>query len=481
MELELERFLQQNFGYEAFKLGQKETITSLLEHKDTLAILPTGTGKSLCYQFIGQYLNKPVLIVSPLISLMQDQVEQLRYQGQKATVALNSSLSYSEKRFVLNNLTQFKYIYISPEMLSSNEVLGRLQALDLGLFVVDEAHCISKWGPDFRPDYLNLGRIRHFLGDPLTLALTATATENVAQDIIKELDVKQTELIRYPVDRPNIFLAVEKFTDQAQKDEYLFSIMQKLHGAGIIYFSSKKQAEKIKQQLIAQKISTAVYHADLSLTERFLVQQQFLTGQLDVICATSAFGMGINKADVRYVIHYHMPNDLEDYVQEIGRCSRDGALGVALLLYEPQDLKRQEFIIQKSLPDRQQINYFAKQKALLENFSGEELELLKRLFANGYSATQILELVQIRQKKRTKALFKLLEYIETKECRRQFIATYFKDQAPKHRIKNCCDRDEPFDFSQLKSKNHKILKKESLKTSDYQKILAKLFKDYELK
>lgn len=479
MKEKLEAILKSEFGYPTFKTGQKETIESLLAGKDTLAILPTGTGKSLCYQFIGKYLKRSVLIVSPLISLMQDQVEQLRYSGEKAVVALNSQLSFAEKRFVLQNIASFQYIYVSPEMLGSAEVLNALGQLELGLFVIDEAHCISQWGPDFRPEYLNLGKIRKKLHEPLTLALTATATPRVAQDITASLGLAQTgNVIRYPVDRPNIYLETQSFINEPEKLAYLLELLPKLNGKGIIYFSSKKKADEINENLVTKGFKSAVYHADLELTERFLVQQQFLNDQLDVICATSAFGMGINKPNIRYVIHYHMPNDLEAYVQEIGRCSRDGKTGIAVLLYEPGDLKRQEFLIEKTLPNPQQIRYFTKHQEFLQNFPSEEMQLLARLLANGYQKDQIETLVKKRQTERNVALQKMHQYLKTGNCKRQFIAQYFGDKVENiHGSGTCCGTGQALPLEKLGLLGEPAVKVGEINELDYREILQQLFKE----
>lgn len=479
MKEKLEAILKNEFGYPTFKTGQKETIESLLAGKDTLAILPTGTGKSLCYQFIGKYLKRSVLIVSPLISLMQDQVEQLRYSGEKAVVALNSQLSFAEKRFVLQNIASFQYIYVSPEMLGSAEVLNALGQLELGLFVIDEAHCISQWGPDFQPEYLNLGKIRKKLHEPLTLALTATATPRVAQDITASLGLAQTgNVIRYPVDRLNIYLGTQSFINEPEKLAYLLELLPKLNGKGIIYFSSKKKADEINENLVTKGFKSAVYHADLELTERFLVQQQFLNDQLDVICATSAFGMGINKPNIRYVIHYHMPNDLEAYVQEIGRCSRDGKPGIAVLLYEPGDLKRQEFLIEKTLPNPQQIRYFTKHQELLQNFPSEETQLLARLLANGYQKDQIETLVKKRQTERNAALQKMYQYLKTGNCKRQFIAQYFGDKVENiHGSGICCGDGQALPLEKLGLLGEATVKGSEINDLDYREILQQLFKE----
>ena len=285
-------------------------------------------------------------------------------------------------------------------------------------------------------------------------------------------------MIRYPVDRPNIYLGTQSFINEPEKLAYLLELLPKLNGKGIIYFSSKKKADEINENLVTKGFKSAVYHADLELTERFLVQQQFLNDQLDVICATSAFGMGINKPNIRYVIHYHMPNDLEAYVQEIGRCSRDGKTGIAVLLYEPGDLKRQEFLIEKTLPNPQQIRYFTKHQELLQNFPSEEMQLLARLLANGYQKDQIETLVKKRQTERNVALQKMHQYLKTGNCKRQFIAQYFGDKVENiHGSGTCCGTGQALPLEKLGLLGEPAVKVSEINELDYREILQQLFKE----
>ncbi|HWJ76451.1 MAG TPA: RecQ family ATP-dependent DNA helicase, partial [Niallia sp.] len=247
--MNLEAKLKELFHLESFRMGQEETISSILDKEHTLAMLPTGTGKSLCYQFPGKLLDGVVIIISPLLSLMQDQVEQMKMKGEKRVVALNSFLSPKEKKDVLENLQLYKYLFISPEMISLKNVLSILKKMNISLFVVDEAHCISQWGYDFRPDYQKLGEVRQELNNPLTLALTATATETIRKDIIRSLHLENVKEIVYSVNRPNITMKIEELSSSQEKMEKLLKYVQEIKGQGIVYFSSKKMLEQIATYL----------------------------------------------------------------------------------------------------------------------------------------------------------------------------------------------------------------------------------------
>lgn len=350
--MNLENELEKWFGFTSFREGQKQVVSSVLEGNDTLAMLATGTGKSLCYQLPAYILNKPAIIVSPLLSLMQDQVEQLKMRGEKRVVAINSFLSFDEKEEALNRLEDYLFIFLSPEMLSSKRIIRLIRNLDIGLFVVDEAHCISQWGYDFRPSYLQIGEARKELGFPLTLALTATAPQEVRDDIKQYLSIRDCKEIITTVNRGNIGLFVEKCQTYKEKEERLLELADKLQKPGIIYFSSKKAAKEMFEKLAAKGMEDAgLYHGDLQQEDRVLIQQQFLNGQISVVCATSAFGMGINKGDVRFVIHFHMPQNMESYLQEIGRAGRDGKESAAVLLHSPGDEEIPLFLMQQEQPD----------------------------------------------------------------------------------------------------------------------------------
>lgn len=457
--LKLEQFLFEKFSYRSFRPGQREIIESVLEGHDTLAVLPTGSGKSLCYQLPGLMRKGTTLIISPLLSLMQDQVEQLKMKGEKRVVALNSFLAFPERTRVLHNLATFKFIYISPEMLQNEQILAALQKLSIQLFVVDEAHCISQWGYDFRPDYLSLGAIRRALNNPQVLALTATARKRVREDIKFHLQIADAKEFIFSIDRPNIALVVEKLSVQAEKQERLFELVKHLQGPGIIYFSSKKMADHYAERFQKKGMRVASYHSEIDQEQRILLQQQFLYGELDLICATSAFGMGVNKEDVRYCIHFHPPVDLESYFQEIGRAGRDGKNSVAIMLYCPDDLYLQQQLISSELPDHRQIYQFARWKMdvfphqgnnkktesreeILPEFTETQWRLLEKFFSQVKDKAQfipeITSFVENRLAFKQAQLQKMTNWVNASGCRRKNLLHYFEESEKEH-VSPCCD------------------------------------------
>jgi ATP-dependent DNA helicase RecQ len=462
--MELELLLKRYFGYPMFRKGQKEVISSILSGKHTLAMLPTGTGKSMCYQLPGYCLDGQILIISPLLSLMQDQVEQLMKFGEKRVIGLNSFLSSTERHQALRNLNKYKYIFISPEMLGVQSILAKLQELSIALFVVDEAHCISQWGYDFRPDYSKLGEVRGKLGNPLTLALTATATKKVRDDIVQSLNIQDMNKIESTIDRPNIALFVERVNDYHDKQARMLELVKQLQKPGIIYFSSKKVAEQMASILVDQGISnTMAYHGGLDQEQRILIQQQYIHGQLDVICATSAFGMGINKENIRFVIHYHMPMQLESYLQEIGRAGRDGRESIAILLYSPGDEQLPIQLAEGELPSLQQIDWFFGQVPSEPRLTVSTLESLNYLREHGgFSDIQwrivhdfiksyqgkadskvlkqtLKEFVDSRLIVKRRNINHMRNWIRSDSCRRELLFDYFEEENKNDKAEPCCD------------------------------------------
>ncbi|MBS4209727.1 ATP-dependent DNA helicase RecQ [Bacillus sp. FJAT-50079] len=437
--------LKDVFGFSQFKKGQKEIIEAVLGKNDVLAMLPTGTGKSLCFQLPGYLLEGTVLIVSPLISLMQDQVEQLNMIGEKRVVALNSFLTQHERSEVLKRLAQYRFLYLSPEMLNLPYVRAKLKEIEISLFVIDEAHCISQWGHDFRPDYLQLGTIRYELGNPPLLALTATAAREVREDIKKCLQLEHAEEFIYSVDRPNISMVVEKINGLDEKKQRVLELVQYLRKPGIIYFSSKRLAEEMADDLRTLGIKgVAAYHGGMEQEQRILIQQQFLHDQLQIICATSAFGMGVNKDNIRFVIHFHMPNQLESYVQEIGRAGRDGKKSVAILLYCQGDEQIHYQLMDYELPTDWQIQTFA---ALQNKHDLEATETQLRFMEHyfdpsihsNHSIDRVLKARNQRMAHKISKVNEMKQWIEAINCRRQHILTMF-DESFSEKQDVCCDR-----------------------------------------
>ncbi|KMJ59789.1 hypothetical protein AB685_02695 [Bacillus sp. LL01] len=469
--MSLENLLEAKTGFSSFKSGQKEIMEDVLAHRDVIALLPTGGGKSLCYQLPGYVLNGAVLIVSPLLSLMEDQVQQLRSSGEKSVIALNSFLSFSERERLLSlDLQAYKFIFISPEMLQVDKWLTKLQSIRIALFVVDEAHCVSQWGHDFRTDYLKLGRVRELLGKPPSLALTATATKNVIKDIFTFLNMTSPSLHINSVDRPNIALKVEHLSNNHEKKERLLELVQMLRTPGIIYFSSRTKTEEICELLQESGIArVAYYHAGLPQEQRILIQQQFLMDQIDIICCTSAFGMGINKNNVRFVIHYHQPTQLESYVQEIGRAGRGGNESVAILLKSLEDTMLPEFIIENELPDPDWVSYIIQelvvaygqvtntsvvpQKAWVERAPEQEshwkylffqlnLFIKERGRLSNETKNDCIAFIQSNMEGRTEVKRMKLEefnqWTSASTCRRQEILLYFDEELTSTPVQ-CCD------------------------------------------
>lgn len=444
--MELEQILAKQFGYTAFRPGQKEVIEAILEGKDVIALLPTGMGKSLCYQLPGYILQKPVLIVSPLLSLMQDQVEELKRFGEKRVVALNSFLTVSEKRYVLHYLEQFRFIFTSPEMLLQQQVQNKLSQMQLGLIVVDEAHCISQWGFDFRPDYLRIGQWFSQANRPPVLALSATATNKVVNDIRDTLSLDSPFEFLYNVDRSNIHLGRVVFEDREDKVHWIIQHIKETAGPGILYMSSRKRAEQYSEVLIQAGIRAAAYHAGIGAEDRQFIQQQFIDGELDWIVATNAFGMGINKSDIRQVIHETMPANVENYMQEIGRAGRDGHPALAILLYCDGDVELAKFVVTGDLPtsghvDRYQelLNQHMQPSQMLKN--GELSETAFRVL-DYWLQQETMEQVKVRLNhlalEKYRAVNEMEKITQTKDCIRKQLVGYFGQKLLK-KPENCCE------------------------------------------
>jgi ATP-dependent DNA helicase RecQ len=345
--------LRSNFGFPEFRPGQERAVESVLSGRDTLVVLPTGGGKSLCYQVPALVLPKLTVVVSPLISLMKDQVDALTARGIPATF-VNSTLSSSEVSERMSRVSRgaIKMLYVAPERFDAGTAAERLRDLGVSLLAIDEAHCISEWGHDFRPSYLRIASVREKLGWPPVVALTATATPQVRQDIARQLKLENAETIITGFDRTNLQYHVISTRIDAEKDDAMIRILREKQGVAIVYASTRRNVEKVTRVLEQARIPVAAYHAGLDDSHRHQVQDDFMNERVRAIVATNAFGMGIDKPNVRVVIHHAMPGTLEAYYQEAGRAGRDGKPSEVFLLHAFPDRFTHEFFIKGAHPER---------------------------------------------------------------------------------------------------------------------------------
>jgi ATP-dependent DNA helicase RecQ len=396
---DLREHLQQFFGLDDFRPAQREVIEDVLRGKDVLCVMPTGAGKSLCYQLPAAIQGGLNIVVSPLISLMEDQVQQLRDEGIPAAF-LNSSLSASMRRQTLQELAGGfdGLLYVAPERFGSvefQELVGRLKPK---LLAIDEAHCISQWGHDFRPDYHRLGEVRRQLGSPPCIALTATATEEVRNDVIRQLNLNEPTVVVTGFDRPNLSYQSRRIAKAAEKESELLDLVGREPGSAIVYCATRKAVEEVTGMLGRSIGGRAVlaYHAGMEQAVRSANQERFMNTPRAIAVATNAFGMGINKPDIRLVVHYNIPGTLEAYYQEAGRAGRDGQRSRCVILFSYQDRYTQEFFIEK----------------IGEDNRDADPKIIDRLKDH---ATQKLDL--------------MIRYAQTHRCRRKMILDYFGDEA----------------------------------------------------
>jgi len=488
--LDINEALSRHFNFDRFRPGQKEVIEAALAGDDVLAVMPTGSGKSLCYQLPALLLPGLTLVISPLVALMKDQVDNLHEKDLSQVTLINSQLNQEEYRLRMRGIRsgEYKIVYIAPERLRNRYFNELIRELDVDLLVVDEAHCISQWGHDFRPDYLWIGNFYEQLGQRArVMALTATATPAVQRDILDQLGIPGARVVAAGSDRPNLYISAQRVDSEQDKLAALQDFLTGQQGSGIIYVATRKESEAVaawvRETLI---IPTRCYHAGLAPDERTVVQEAFIKEEVRVVVATNAFGMGIDKANIRFVAHYNLPASLEAYYQEIGRAGRDGLPARCKLLFSLKDKRLQEWIIDNDAVTRDDLALFwracarnasgggsavplveMERDGLVETKLRQVVSMLERLQALKLSdrdeaylyvepgkrpapgAVQAaLQEVESRLAYRKKKLSTMVNWANTTRCRRAMVLEYF-GEAPEGGADPCCDNCLAFAVGEL--------------------------------
>lgn len=471
---------RKNFGFEALRPGQQEAVTALLSGRDCLVVMPTGSGKSAIYQIAGSMKRGATLVISPLIALQKDQVDAINEESRLNAVVINSTLTAAEAREAIEKIEDGsgKFIFLAPEQLRKEETIQILESAHISLFVVDEAHCISEWGHDFRPDYLQLGPAVERLGHPVVLAMTATASYPVREEIVRRLGMGKPKILVHGFDRPNIYLRVDKFEKEEEKTQALVHRVRWAEKPGIVYVATRNAAEQIMRSLDEEGIKALFYHGGLRAADRTAIQEQFMSGDAEVIIATNAFGMGVDKSDVRFVYHYDVSDSLDSYYQEIGRAGRDGEKSEALLFFRQADIGLQSFRNSEGKLEPDQVEQVAaaiadaegpvepeeisEQSNLSEHKFARAVHRLEDVgavqtlptgevkFAETAEISQAAEAAVEEQERRRKMheerLHQLQEYLDTKNCRREYLLRYFGDSytGPCNNCDNCQAKNPNF-------------------------------------
>ncbi len=447
----LEKNLQKYFQFSTFRSGQKEIIEAIMQGRDVVALMPTGGGKSLCYQLPSVITGKLSIVISPLISLMKDQVDTLNKRGIPA-VFINSTLSREDitERMKRIKAGEIKILYLAPERLSNLQFQKFLSQLDVFLFSIDEAHCVSQWGHDFRPDYLKIKEyIKKFKNRPVIATFTATATSEVKNDIVKKLALQNPKIFVCGFDRPNLKFLVQTNLKTQERYNEILRIIKSLTGSGIVYALSRKETEIIAKFLKNNSIMAVAYHAGMLSDKREKIQNDFMRNRIRIIVATVAFGMGVDKSDVRFVIHSGMPGSLESYYQEAGRAGRDNKRAFCVLLHAKKDVNTHKFFIRKS-----------RNEMIRE---GKEEEEINRIITLKYNHLE-----------------KMIEYSLRKKCRRRMILEYFNDPKLKNSAKNChgCDVCLGWKVNKIEQKKSKLTQKKGFISTTIEKTVYLYNKQY---